>query len=127
MVKENFDLMVTLEERSWVTVKIFRDHPDGDHEYILKLHVSVRSRCHDVSLCIKWGGEKKSFSHVGLSYCDTPHPCAAPSRMKQMLRIIICKYTFPQACFQIIAAIFNAAVDVSEPSSKAAAGAAECR
>ncbi len=47
--------------------------------------------------------------------------------MKQMLRMIICKNTFPQAGFQIIAAIFNAAVDVCEPSSEAAAGEAECR
>lgn len=37
-------------------------------------------------------------------------------RQKQMLRIIICKYTFPRACFQIITPIFNAAVDVAEPS-----------
>jgi len=71
--------------------------------------------------------ESPSSSHVGLSYCDTLHTSAAPSGMKQMMRIIICKYMPPRAWFEMIAAIFNAALDVSEPSSYTAAGEAERR
>lgn len=62
--------------------------------------------------------EGVSFPHrVELSYCGTlPAP---PSGMKQMLGVIICKYASPRACFQMIAAIFNAVLDVfARPPAK---------